>query len=159
MVKETGRIVSVEQKGSIKVANVECLSRSACSSCQSNSQCGVGVVAKGLKDKTNTISVPYREGMQVDQYIDIEITGQTLVRSAFLLYLLPLFVFIGTASLLSFIDNIAEPWVIVGSILSTVFTFLMLRLCLTKQTITVSAEVSNQTAQPNSSNNPTNGSK
>lgn len=103
MITETGKIIAIKEKGAEQDAEtvviVECISRSACSSCHNSSSCGVGTVAKAFSDKSHQFELPYKEGMQVDAFLELQIDSRDLIQSAILAYLVPLFFFIAGAVL------------------------------------------------------------
>ena len=81
-----------------KVAVVECISKSACKSCSSNDNCGVGVVAKGLRDKSHHLSMPFKEGMEINETIELLIENKDVVKSSLIVYLIPLLLFVNVPS-------------------------------------------------------------
>ncbi|WP_372882784.1 SoxR reducing system RseC family protein [Psychromonas sp.] len=89
--------MAVEKVNGKSIAHIECVSKSACSSCQNNSNCGVGVVSKTFSDKTQHFTVPYEEGMEVDKFVELHINNNDLIKSAVLVYLVPLIFFISSA--------------------------------------------------------------
>ena len=116
MLKESGRIIDIKIIDGEKNAVVECISKSACKSCSSNDNCGVGVVAKNLNDKSHLLSIPYKEGMIVNEEIELFIENKDIVKSSLIVYLIPLITFVlGTLLGYSFLDN--EPAIIAISLL------------------------------------------
>jgi len=97
MIRETGKITAVDKTHGKRIAYIECISKSACSSCQKNDSCGVGVVSKSFSDKTQLFTVPYEEGMEVDKLVELQINNNDLIKSAMLVYLVPLLFFICSA--------------------------------------------------------------
>ena len=117
MLKESGRIIDIKIVDGEKTAIVECISKSACKSCGSNDNCGVGVVAKNLSDKAHHLSLPYKEGMVINEAIDLFIENKDIVKSSSIVYVVPLVMFvIGTLLGYSFFNN--EPIIILVSLLS-----------------------------------------
>ena len=116
MLKESGRIIDIKIIDGEKNAVVECISKSACKSCSSNDNCGVGVVAKNLNDKSHLLFIPYKEGMIVNGEIELFIENKDIVKSSLIVYLIPLITFVlGTLLGYSFLDN--EPAIIAISLL------------------------------------------
>lgn len=106
MLKESGRIIDIKTLNGEKIAVVECISKSACKSCGSNDNCGVGVVAKGLSDKSHQLSMPYKEGMFIDETIDLFIENKDIVKSSLIVYIIPLLLFVcSTATSYLFFNN------------------------------------------------------
>ncbi len=97
MIRETGKIIAIEKQNEKTIAVIECISKSACSSCHNGSSCGVGVVAKAFSDKSHQFEVPYKEGMEVDKFVELQINNGDLIKSVTLAYLVPLLFFIGGA--------------------------------------------------------------
>ncbi|MCP5077284.1 MAG: SoxR reducing system RseC family protein [Psychromonas sp.] len=119
MIIETGKIVAIELVEEKTVARIECISKSACSSCNNNTNCGVGVVSKAFSDKSHNFEVPYKEGMKVDRFVELQISNGDLIKSASLIYLLPLAFFIGSALTIKHFFDVNELVLIA---LSTAFT-------------------------------------
>ena len=97
MISETGKIIAIKEQQAKTVAIVECISRSACSSCNNSSSCGVGTVAKAFSDKTHQFEVAYEKGMKIDDFLELQIDSRDLIKSATLAYLIPLLFFIAGA--------------------------------------------------------------
>ena len=108
MIKETGRIIAIEERGDKRIARVECISKSACASCHNKSDCGVGVVAKAFSDKSHQFEIPYQKGMEEDKFVELEINNSDLIKSSSLAYLVPLLFFIGGALLTKQFDFLSE---------------------------------------------------
>ena len=117
MLKETGLIIDIKIIDGEKTAIVECISKSACKSCSSNDNCGVGVVAKGLSDKSHQLSVPYKEGMEVNHSIELLVENRDVVKSSLIVYIIPLFLFIFTCAF-SYLVTENEPLIIALSLCS-----------------------------------------
>ncbi len=128
MIKETGKIIAIEELHGKRVAVVECISKSACSGCNNQSSCGVGTVAKTFANKTHQFEVPYTEGMAVDEFIELQINNSDLIKSASLAYLVPLIFFIGGALLAKQFDSVSEIALIVIAVLCAVIGFGFTRL-------------------------------
>lgn len=94
MLSETGRIIDIKISNGDKIAIVECVSKSACKSCNNNDTCGIGVVAKGYSDKSHHIVMPYKEGMDVNDTIELLINQQDVVKSSLIAYFVPLIAFV-----------------------------------------------------------------
>jgi|GEM_PF-2795816 len=117
MITETGKIITIEKHGTERMAVVECISRSSCSSCHNQSSCGVASVAKAFSDKSHLFKVPYKEGMEVDKFVELQINNSDLIKSATLAYLVPLIFFIGGALIakqFSFINEVILILIAVG---------------------------------------------
>lgn len=132
MITETGKIIAIEQVQGETIARVECISKSACSSCHNQTSCGVGVVSKAFSDKSQHFDLPYKEGMKIDHYIELQISNGDLIKSASLIYLLPLFFFIGSALLIKMVFIVNEGVLISISALCAALGFIITRLLVSK---------------------------
>lgn len=128
MIRETGKIIAIEKQHAEKVAIVECISKSACSSCNHGSSCGVGAVSKAYKGKTHQFELPYKEGMEIDEVIEFQINDSDLIKSSILAYLVPLVFFIGGALLAKQFDFISEGLLILIAVVFAAVGFLVTRL-------------------------------
>lgn len=97
MVAEKGKIIAIEKSEGKTLAHIEYISKSACSSCQNNDSCGVGVVSKTFSDKALQFTIPYAEEMEVNKFVELNINNNDLIKSAMLVYLVPLLFFIISA--------------------------------------------------------------
>ena len=128
MIRETGKIIAIEKHENESIAVVECISRSACSSCRNESSCGVGTVAKAFSNKAHQIKVPYTNGMAVDKFVELQISNGDLIISAMLAYLVPLVFFISGALITKQFYFINEGLLILIAIGSAGIGFLFSRL-------------------------------
>lgn len=132
MITETGKIIAIEKVHGKTVVRIECISKSACSSCHNQSSCGVGVVSKAFSDKSQCFELPYKEGMKVDNFIELQISNGDLIKSASLIYLLPIFFFITSALLVKNLFEVSEIVLITISILFTAVGFIVTRIVANK---------------------------
>jgi sigma-E factor negative regulatory protein RseC len=132
MITETGKIIAIKQVQDETVVQVECISKSACSSCHSQTSCGVGVVSKAFSDKSQYFEFPYKEGMKVDHFIELQISNGDLIKSAALIYFLPLFFFIGSALLMKSFFIVNEALLICTSGLFAAIGFVVTRFIANK---------------------------
>ena len=128
MIRETAKIIAIEKQDEKKLAVVECISRSACSSCHNSNSCGVGVVAKTFSDKSHQFRVPYKEGMEENTFIELQISNADLITSASVAYLIPLIFFIGGALITRQFSFISEGLLILIAISCAVIGFMFTRL-------------------------------
>tara|TARA_R110001583_G_scaffold164447_1_gene316963 strand:+ start:43905 stop:44342 length:438 start_codon:yes stop_codon:yes gene_type:complete len=117
MLQEIGKIIDIKIINDEKTAVIECISKSACKSCSSNDNCGVGVVAKGLSDKAHRLSLPFKEGMVINESIELLIENKDIVKSSIIVYIIPLILFVLGCSV-SYLFTNNEPLVISISLLS-----------------------------------------
>lgn len=128
MIRETAKVIAIEKQDEKKLAVVECISRSACSSCHNSNNCGVGVVAKSFSDKSHKFKVPYKEGMEIDAFIELQISNGDLIKSASVAYFLPLVFFIGGALIMRQFSFIGEELLILIAISCAAIGFMFTRL-------------------------------
>jgi len=117
MLKESGRIIDIQTIEGEKTAIVECISQSACKSCSSNDNCGVGVVAKNLNDKAHHLSLPYKEGMEINAPIDLFVDNKDIVKSSLIVYIMPLLFFV-VGTLFAYLLTANEPVIMLIAALS-----------------------------------------
>jgi len=117
MIQETGQIIDIKEINGEKIVVVECISKSACKSCSSNDNCGVGVVAKGLTNRSHHLSMPYKQGMEINESIELFIANKDIVKSSMIVYIIPLLLFVSACSI-SYLFTNNEPLVIAISLLS-----------------------------------------
>lgn len=86
MIEEQGTIVCIEDD----IAWVEPVARSACGGCAARSSCGSGVLAGAFRRRTAPIRVNNRIAARTGDRVVIGIGEMALIKSALLLYLLPL---------------------------------------------------------------------
>lgn len=128
MVAEKGRIIAIEKNEGNTLAHIEYISKSACSSCQNNDSCGVGVVSKTFSDKALQFTIPYTEEMEVNKFVELHINNNDLIKSAMLVYLVPLLFFISSALIAkqfhitneALIILIAISWAAVGFVITRI---------------------------------------
>ncbi|WP_021022102.1 SoxR reducing system RseC family protein [Salinivibrio costicola] len=70
--------------------SLACQQQTSCGSCKSQSQCGTGIVSKALPGKVNHVSVRSPEPLPTGTLVEIGLGEATLVRSALVVYMVPL---------------------------------------------------------------------
>jgi len=128
MITETGKIIAIKEVQGEKVVQVECISKSSCSGCSSNSNCGVGAVSEAFTDKKHYFELPYKEGMKVENSIELQISNGDLIKSASLVYLLPLLFFISSALMIKSFFEMNEAALIATSSFFAGVGFLVTRM-------------------------------
>ena len=128
MIKETGRVISIKEIDGQAYAEVECISKSACSSCHSQDSCGVGAVSKSMSSKVHSIKVECDKKTQVNQEVELQIYNGDLLKSAVLAYLVPVFFFISGALIAQSLLNLPELIVIVTAITTGAIGFLVSKM-------------------------------
>lgn len=93
MIEQTGKVVAVEGE----FAWVATLRESACGKCQSSQTCGTGVISKLFNSARHDSKVVNRLGAQQGDSVVIGIDEKTVIRSALIVYMLPLLTLIVAA--------------------------------------------------------------
>lgn len=124
MIEEPGRVVAVEGKQ----VWVETIQQSSCGGCAAKSTCGQGLVAKYTSGKRNHIRLVTDQSLRVGDQVVLGIPENTLLKSAFLAYGLPLLLFIAAAGVADSLFGAPEPWVIGIGILALCLGFVLVRL-------------------------------
>ncbi|MGF1766663.1 SoxR reducing system RseC family protein [Enterovibrio makurazakiensis] len=100
---------------------VRCQQKTSCGSCASKSHCGTGIVSNALPGKVLDIRVPSSQAVAVGSVIEIGLEEQTVLTSALLVYILPLFFAIAGAlsgQFLATLLSLGEGIVILLSLLA-----------------------------------------
>ncbi|MBX9754455.1 MAG: SoxR reducing system RseC family protein [Pseudomonadaceae bacterium] len=88
MIEEPGRVVSLE----VGAVWVETMRKSTCSNCSANAGCGQGLLDKlAISSQRGTVRVLTDLQLRVGDNVIIGLREDALLRSALLVYLLPLF--------------------------------------------------------------------
>ena len=118
---------------------VRCQQKSACSACASRDTCATNTVANALSTKAITLSVPCEQQIAVGSIIEIGMQEQVLVKSALLLYLLPLLFFI-VAALISHVSFANEAITMLTSLIAGGGGFYFAK----RQTVKLETHISSQ---------------
>lgn len=123
MIEEPGLVVAIDADG-VWVATQR---KTTCGSCSAKAACGQGLLNSLSADKQPQIvkvqsDLHLREGDQVT----LGISEQSLVRSAFLVYMLPL-LFMFIAALVVDALHVSEPWIIFAGALGFIAGTLWVR--------------------------------
>lgn len=116
MIEEAAIVVAVEQDG-VWVATER---KTTCGSCSARMTCGQGLLASISSDKK-----PHRVKVQTDMslcegdQVTLAVSETLLVRSAFLVYMLPLLLMFVSALSLNAL-SVSEPWIIFAALLGFV---------------------------------------
>ncbi|NTS76425.1 SoxR reducing system RseC family protein [Catenovulum sp. SM1970] len=79
---------------------VETRIKTSCQSCQHNSSCGTGVIARAFSGKTNRVKAICRHSVKPDEIVTLQVAEQNIIQAAFILYGIPLLSIIISAVLL-----------------------------------------------------------
>jgi|TARA_B110000503_G_scaffold94789_1_gene142739 sigma-E factor negative regulatory protein RseC len=136
MIEEIGVICAIEHHNSQQVVLVETQIKSTCGSCEAQSNCGTGAIAKVFASKRETLRFRLNEMVEVGQKVSLGIPEENLLKASALVYCLPLFALVLSAlvgqSILPLIGLIAEGWLILFSAFCTYFTFRFVRRFLSR---------------------------
>lgn len=128
MINEFGKIISFDIKNNDKIAILECVSKSACIGCRNQSNCGVGAISEGFKPKTHNLQIPYKQGMEIGENIELFVEEADLIKSALLIYMVPLLFFILGAFIGVLLFEGAEIPTFLLAISSSICGFLLSKL-------------------------------
>jgi sigma-E factor negative regulatory protein RseC len=136
MIEEIGVICAIEQDNSKQVVLVETQIKSTCGSCEAQSNCGTGAIAKVFASKRETLSFRLNELVEVGQKVSLGIPEENLLKASALVYCLPLFALVFSAlvgqAILPMVGLTAEGWLILFTALCTYFTFRYVRRFLSR---------------------------
>ncbi|CAH0527151.1 SoxR reducing system RseC family protein [Vibrio hippocampi] len=136
MMTALATVTSVKSKEHEFDVVLSCEQKTSCSSCQSKSSCGTGIVSKAVGNKQLLWSLKTDKSVKQGDVVEIGFPENHLLKSAALAYLLPLlFLFIG--AVLS--KLVLGPWteyneltMILSAIIFSVFGFFIARKWIAK---------------------------
>ncbi|MFD2178698.1 SoxR reducing system RseC family protein [Veronia pacifica] len=82
--------------------------QTSCGSCGSQSDCGTGIVSKALPGKTLDIEIPSEKPLAIGTLVEIGLQEHAMLKSALVVYVLPLFFLILGALFGQFFADLAE---------------------------------------------------
>lgn len=85
---------------------VRCQQKTSCGNCASKNHCGTGVVSNALPGKVLDIRVPTDKNVAAGTLIEIGLEERTIVKSAVVVYILPLLFAMGGALLGQFLASL-----------------------------------------------------
>jgi sigma-E factor negative regulatory protein RseC len=136
MIEEIGIISAIEQHNYQQVILVETQIKSTCGSCEAQSNCGTGAIAKVFSSKREMLRFRLNEIVEVGQKVSLGIPEENLLKASALVYCLPLGALILSAligqTILPLVGLIAEGWLILFSAFSSYFTFRFVRRFLSR---------------------------
>lgn len=97
MMREWATVVAWQQG----IATLRCEQKSACSGCQANHTCGMKVLDKLGPEAVYDLQIAIEQPLVVGQRVELGIPEASLLRSALLVYILPLFTLLVGASVLN----------------------------------------------------------
>ena len=123
MIEESGIVMAVEQDA-VWVATQR---KTTCGSCSARMTCGQGLLTSMASGKKpHLIKVQTHQALREGDQVTLGISEDLLVRSAFLVYMLPLLVMFISALVANAL-NAAEPWIIFAAALGFVAGALWVR--------------------------------
>lgn len=111
MMTALATVVSVQKEEGINSVQLSCEQKTSCNSCQSQKSCGTGMVSKALGSKAHFWKLHTSQTLQAGQVVEIGLPEKSLVLSALVVYLLPLFAMIAGSI---FAQMILRPWLHLG---------------------------------------------
>ena len=131
MIEEIGVVCAIEQHNSVQVVLVETQIKSTCGSCEAQSNCGTGAIAKVFASKRETLRFQLNELVEVGQKVSLGIPEENLLKASAIVYCLPLLALVMSAlvgqSILPLVGLMAEGWLILFSSICTFLTFMFVR--------------------------------
>ncbi len=131
MIEEIGVICAIEHHNSQQVVLVETQIKSTCGSCEAQSNCGVGAIAKVFASKREMLRFRLTEIVEVGQKVSLGIPEENLLKASAIVYCLPLFALVLSALvgqiILPLLGLMAEGWLILFSATCTYLTFRFVR--------------------------------
>ncbi|HDY7711621.1 TPA: SoxR reducing system RseC family protein [Vibrio vulnificus] len=111
---------------------LSCEQQTSCSSCSSQKSCGTGVVSKAFGNKSLLWHLETQRRLHVGQVVEIGIPEQSLLQSAMLVYLLPIFAMLLGAL---FGHLVLSPWLEMGegAVILTSMLFAFIGILLAKK--------------------------
>jgi sigma-E factor negative regulatory protein RseC len=132
MIEEVGVVVDVEGSKVI----VETRIKSTCGSCQAQSNCGTGTIARALTPRPETIAFESELALAIGNKVRIGIPEEALLKASLWLYITPLVVLVASAIIFSIVLPLIglthELWLVVSSLGFTFASFAWLSAALKK---------------------------
>jgi sigma-E factor negative regulatory protein RseC len=136
MIEEIGVICAIEQHNSQQVVIVETQIKSTCGSCEAQSNCGTGAIAKVFATKRETLRFRLNEIVEVGQKVSLGIPEENLLKASAMVYCLPLLALVISAligqTILPLVGLMAEGWLILFTAICSFLTFMFVRRFLSR---------------------------
>ncbi|MBU3003709.1 SoxR reducing system RseC family protein [Paraglaciecola arctica] len=131
MVEEIGVIHAIEQCDNQQIIVVETRIKSTCGSCEAQSNCATGSIAKVFATKREMLRFKMNDIVEVGQKVSLGIPEENLLKASAMVYCLPLLALVVSAllgqSLLPLVGLGAEVWLIFFSAICSYLTFRFVR--------------------------------
>ncbi len=99
MMTAIATVMAVEPVGKLYNVSLSCQQETSCSSCSSQKSCGTGIVSKAVGNKSLIWHLTTAQSVKVGDQVEIGFPEKSLLGSAALVYLVPLFMLILGASI------------------------------------------------------------
>ncbi|MGJ8682067.1 SoxR reducing system RseC family protein [Paraglaciecola sp.] len=127
MLEEIGIISDIKKDSAQQTIWVETQVKTTCGSCEAQSNCGTGAIAKVLANKAEKLQFKFQGEVSIGQKIKIGIPEESVLKASTLVYMLPLFVLIFSAviaqQMFKHIGLNAEIWTIAFAFISAGMSF------------------------------------
>ncbi|WP_158970421.1 SoxR reducing system RseC family protein [Paraglaciecola sp. L3A3] len=137
MLEEIGVVSNIENQTGAQVIWVETQIKSTCGSCEAQSNCGTGAIAKVFANKRESIKFQYDGAIDIGQEVKLGIAEESVLKASILVYILPLLVLIFSAviaqSVLPIIGLTAEIWLIIVAFSMAGVTYKLIHIYMNKQ--------------------------
>jgi sigma-E factor negative regulatory protein RseC len=131
MIEEIGVIRAIEHDNAQQIVVVETQIKSTCGSCEAQSNCGTGAIAKVFATKRETLRFRLNEIVEVGQKVSLGIPEESLLKASAMVYCLPLLALIMSALIgqifLPLAGLVAEGWLILFTAICSYLTFMFVR--------------------------------
>ena len=91
MMTALATVSSVEQSGQQYFVQLSCEQQTSCSSCSSQKSCGTGIITKAVGNKSLFWQLKTKSLVKAGQIVEIGFPEKSLLQSAAIVYLIPLF--------------------------------------------------------------------
>lgn len=91
MMTALATVSAVEKQGAHYRVQLSCEQQTSCSSCSSQKSCGTGIVTKAVGNKSLFWQLTTKNLVKAGQIVEIGFPERSLLQSAALVYLVPLF--------------------------------------------------------------------
>ena len=120
-------ISAIDKAESAQFIWVETEVKSTCGSCEAQSNCGTGAIAKAFANKREKLHFRFDETVKIGQKVRLGIPEENLLKASMLVYFLPLVILVFSAligqELLPLIGLLSEIWLVIFSALCTYLAF------------------------------------
>lgn len=131
MIEEVGVICAIEKDDSEQFIWVETQIKSTCGSCEAQSNCGTGAIAKVFASKREKLHFRFDQAVKVGQKVSLGIPEENLLKASMLVYFFPLVILVMAAlagqAILPILGLLSEVWLVIFSAISTYLAFRFVR--------------------------------